>query len=102
MTQPTIANESHDDVDPHLPHKPADDREEVYFEGSPLLRGELVKVAFFSLVGLVMIAAPIAYHFLQKDGLWWPWPVNLALVVIGLLFILIPYLNIKRIRYRIT
>jgi membrane protein YdbS with pleckstrin-like domain len=100
MTQPTTANESHDDLDPHLPHRPADDREEVYFEGSPLLRGELVKVAFFSLIGLAMIAAPIIYWSI--NDYWWHWAITVTLVLAGLLCILIPYLNIKRIRYRIT
>jgi membrane protein YdbS with pleckstrin-like domain len=103
MTQPQDKGR-HEDLDPqdHAPHKPADDREEVYFEGSPLIRGELAKVAIWSIVGLLLIAAPFAYRFLNRDGVWWPWYVILALVIVGLLFILIPYLNLKRIRYRIT
>ncbi len=105
MTQTTVTPRDDDnDLDPndHAPHKPADDREEVYFEGSPLIRGDLLKIGAASVIGLLFIAAPLVYHFLHKDGAWWPWPVNLVLILIGLLFILIPYFNLKRIRYRIT
>src|SRR4051794_25237197 len=90
-------------IDPDdRPHRPADDREEVYFEGSLHVRGELGKVIIYFIVGLVLIAIPFVYHYLSNGGLWWPWTVNLALIVIGLLVITIPYLMIKRIRYRIT
>jgi membrane protein YdbS with pleckstrin-like domain len=104
MSQPTTAIPDDNDLDPqHAPHRPADDREEIYFEGSPLVRGDLPKVALFFLIGAALIAAPLALWVVSKDHASpVPWWGSLALIVIGLLFILIPYLNLKRIRYRIS
>jgi len=105
MTQPIASNHGDEELDPadHTPHKPADDREEVYFEGSPMVRGDMAKVSLFFLIGVVLIAAPLALMLLSKEHHSpLPWWGSLALVVIGLLFILIPYLNLKRIRYRIS
>ena len=41
------------------PHKPADDTEEIYFQGSPRLRGELGRFSAFALFGLLLILGPI-------------------------------------------
>jgi membrane protein YdbS with pleckstrin-like domain len=103
MTQPTAAHpDDHDDLDPadHAPHRPADDREEIYFEGSPLVRGDLSKVGIFALIGIVLLLIPVTWWFYKNQ--WWPWYVVVPLSAVGLLFILIPYLNLKRIRYRIS
>src|SRR4051794_39252200 len=46
----------------HRPHKPADDREEVYYEGSPMLRGDFGKLVGWGILGLVLIASPVLYN----------------------------------------
>jgi membrane protein YdbS with pleckstrin-like domain len=84
------------------PHKPADDREEIYFQGSPVLRGELGRLIGFTLVGLILIAAPFVYHFMHKDGDWWPWFVILALIVIGVALMFVPSILTKMEKYRIS
>jgi membrane protein YdbS with pleckstrin-like domain len=82
------------------PHKPADDSEKVYYEGSPMIRGEIGKFIFWTLLGALLIAAPFVYNLLR--GSWWPWYVTAALVVLGLVLIFIPVLIVKQFRYRIS
>jgi membrane protein YdbS with pleckstrin-like domain len=87
------------------PHKPADDTEQVYFEGSPMLRGEIGRGLLYILGGLLLIALPIVWGVLRgrqnEPNPWWPWYVILACVVIGLILISIPFLWAKTVRYRI-
>ena len=81
-------------------HRPADDKEEVYFNGSPLVRGELGQMILTVIIGLTLIAMPVIYYFLRG---WWPvWWVTLLCIILGLLVLVIPYLLVKRTRYRIT
>jgi membrane protein YdbS with pleckstrin-like domain len=83
------------------PHRAADDKEEVYYEGSPMVRGEFGTMVLWTIIGLVLIAAPFLWHYLfGKD--WWPWYVVGALVVIGLMLMIIPILIVKQFRYRIS
>jgi membrane protein YdbS with pleckstrin-like domain len=82
------------------PHRPADDREEVYYQGSPMVRGEIGTFFLWTILGAVLIAAPIVYKMLK--GTWWPWYFVAALVVIGLLLMIIPVLIVKQFRYRIS
>ena len=82
------------------PHRPADDAETVYYEGSPMVRGELGKMVFFSVLGAALIAAPIVWYAVK--GYWWPWYVIGALVLVGLLLMIIPVLIVKQFRYRIS
>jgi membrane protein YdbS with pleckstrin-like domain len=84
------------------PHRPADDKEEVYYEGSPMVRGEFGRMMFWFLVGLLLIAAPFVWHLVRADGPWWPWYVIAALVVLGLLLMIVPFLLVKQLRYRIS
>lgn len=82
------------------PHRPTGDTEEVYFEGSPLLRGELVQGFLWIFAGVILIALPIiirVYH-----GEWLPLSFNLAMFIIGLLLLFIPWVQAKRYRFRIT
>jgi membrane protein YdbS with pleckstrin-like domain len=82
------------------PHAPPDADEEVYFEGSPVVRSELLKAIGLAILGLAIISLPIVAHIYH-----WPffnaW-VGLACVIIGLLVIIIPILRIRSTRYRIT
>jgi membrane protein YdbS with pleckstrin-like domain len=85
------------------PHRPPDDAEEVYFEGSPLLRGAMGQNLLWILLGAILIAlaivTPVLFKQVQSKIPWW---VNLILAVIGLIFILIPIIRTKTIRYRVT
>lgn len=85
------------------PHKPAEDTEQVYYEGSPMLRAELAKGWIWVLLGLAVIAVPIVWRILAKEGTepfaWW---VFLVAVVLGLVLILIPWIKAKTVRYKIT
>ena len=91
---------SHDPA-PHRPHE--DDTEQVYFEGSPLLRGELGRLLLFAVIAVVLIASPFIWkYYVDDEGDWPVWWVTLALIVLGLIVLLIPYLIIKSIRYKVT
>lgn len=82
------------------PHKPADDKEEIYFHGSPLLRGEVGHVLLFGLIGLVLIAIPFVYGAFAERGM--PWWVIAIFILLGIAMLLVPVLLIKSIRYRIS
>jgi membrane protein YdbS with pleckstrin-like domain len=82
------------------PHRPADDSEEVYFEGSPLLRGELGKAGVWFILGLLLVAGPIVYRVLRHE--WAPIYVTASLIVVGLVLPFIPLLLIRTVRYRIS
>lgn len=101
MTQP------HQPV-PMPPQQPVDDRvappvdeERVYFEGSPMLRGELLFTTVWTVIGLLLAAAApalVAFRVVQELP-WWAYAIG---VVLGFLCILIPVLITKRTRYRIS
>jgi membrane protein YdbS with pleckstrin-like domain len=82
------------------PHKPADDREEVYYEGTPLLRGHVWHVMLYSVLGILFILIPVFVSgYLKRHMPWW---VSLVLVLIGLCLFVVPILIVKRTRFRIT
>jgi hypothetical protein len=86
---------------PEAPHRPPDDVEEVYYEGSPLLRGAMGKGLLWNFIGLIFIAGAIAIPiFLPKSNV--PWWVELILVLIGLGLMLVRIIQTKTIRYRVT
>ena len=100
MSQNPAANNVSDRGEEERPHKPADDREEVYFEGSPLLRGDLGRLIIFAIIAAILVAIPILNAKYKKFPMPpWGWIVAIGLAVVCLL---IPYLMIKSIRYRIT
>ncbi len=94
--------------DPHTPtplsadkpHRPADDTEEVYFEGSPLMRGAIRKNVPWIGIGIVLIAAPLVYHLVLHKHI--NHIVFTVLIVAGLLLVCIPPLWALTIRVRIT
>ena len=88
--------------DPSAPHREAGDTEEVYYEGSPMVRGALGKIFLWYLLGLLLIAAPFVYSHFQKDHHWPIWWVTAALIVIGLLLFMIPIVLVRAIRYRVS
>ena len=84
------------------PHREADDSEEIYYQGSPMVRGNIGKIFFWFLFGLVLIAAPVAFYFLSNPRHFPIWWITLACVVAGLIMWFIPVLIVKSVRYRIT
>jgi membrane protein YdbS with pleckstrin-like domain len=96
----TQAQDNLSPLDPGQPHKPADDDEKVFFEGSPMLRGDFSRVAGMAIVCAALIAAPILWYTFFRDTFrWWYWVVGLGLAA---LCIIIPLLLVKATRYRIT
>ena len=77
------------------PHKPADDREEVYYEGSPLLRGDAGSIVLWGLVGIVLIAGAVVLFVMAL------WPLAIPCLVLGIIALVIPVLLTRSVRYRI-
>lgn len=81
------------------PHRPADDNEEVYFDGSPLLRAEWPGMSLAILIALALLAAGIA------PWVWrwaWPWWLSVLLWIGAAAAPAILPLWLKTIRYRIS
>src|ERR1700690_4002833 len=81
------------------PHKEPADAEEVYYQGSPPVRGMSARLMLFPLAGLLLIAAPFFLHH---------WNVRLSptdwivCIVIGMCLPMVPVLWARTIRYRIS
>jgi membrane protein YdbS with pleckstrin-like domain len=84
-----------------LPHKPTeDDTEQIYYQGSPLMRGSLGRLILCWLIALLFFVTPFIWHAVQHD---WPiWWMALALLVLGLIALFIPVIATHTISYRIT
>jgi membrane protein YdbS with pleckstrin-like domain len=81
------------------PHKPADDTEEVYFEGSPMLRAQISRMLAWGFVAAVLIAAIFGIHHVTPSAPWW---IALILVALAIVAVLIPIISTKTVSYRIT
>ena len=81
-------------------HRPAGDSEEVYYEGTPQLRGHLGQVSLYWILGIAIILIPLLIAVYFKVHI--PWWANLALVAAGIILMIVPILTVKRTRYRIT
>ena len=92
-----------DDLDGggHSPHAPADDKEVIYYEGSPLLRGDLSKFVICAILAGLLIGIPLAIRILKPDVQipWWVW---LVVSVLAVVLLIIPFLLVKAIRYRVS
>ncbi len=96
-------NAPHNDFEDHAPHKEADDREEVYYSGTPMLRGHFGKVTLWSLIGLVIMAAPfLIHHFFEHGKPSYHWLVYLICIAIGIIVVMVQIIITKSLRYRIT
>jgi membrane protein YdbS with pleckstrin-like domain len=82
------------------PHRPAGNTEEVYFEGSPVVRAELFKAIVLGLIGLVLIALPVLAW--ARDWTWWPGWLGVVTILLGILLIVLPAVFTRTTRYRIT
>lgn len=82
------------------PHRPADDTEEVYYEGSPMLRGAITKGLLWIIIGLALIAAPLVAKsvFHQYVGVIG----YIILIAAGLIILSWPILRAMTVRYRVT
>src|SRR5436190_13545368 len=98
MTTP--ADLPHDDFDPATPHKPADDREEIYFQGSPLLRGSIGRLVFSWLLALLLALLPVVWKMI--NGQWPIWWISLVCLVLAVLVLCVPVLFTRSLRYRIS
>jgi membrane protein YdbS with pleckstrin-like domain len=88
---------------PLTPHKAADDTEQIYYEGSPMVRGILGRGIWWCLLGLLIMAVPVAAFFLiHPHAFLSPWWLNLACVVVGVVVFLLPMVKAKTVRYRIS
>ena len=84
------------------PHRPPDDVEEVYYEGSPMVRGAIGRDLLWSLIGCALIALVVVKIVLGWNPTWWPWWVSVLVVLVGVGLFFIPVLMSKSIRYRVT
>lgn len=76
------------------PHRPADDREQVYFEGSPRIRGELGQFFIFCVIGFAMILGPA---FVEIPN--WAWLICFA---VGFGVIAFPFALARTTHYRVS
>jgi membrane protein YdbS with pleckstrin-like domain len=89
-------------VGDHAPHREADDREEIYYQGSPLIRGNIGKIFLSWILALLFLALPVLYYEFHKPKEWPNIWVTVACVVIGVFLLFIPVLILKSVRYRIS
>ncbi|HSI33274.1 MAG: PH domain-containing protein [Phycisphaerae bacterium] len=99
MSQAPQGN-AHNAFEEHAPHKEADDKEEVYFSGSPMVRGAFGKFLLSLLIGLAIMAAP--FLIARFGNMAVHWIAYLACILVGLGVIIAPILVTRSIRYRIT
>ena len=100
MTQTNIPDPNVTPLPGEDVHRPADDKEEVYFDGSPLVRGTLAKAFWWVVIGLALIVAPYFVHTLLHPRIS-PW-IYAAMVAIGVIVIAVPPLRALTIRFRVT
>jgi hypothetical protein len=80
------------------PHAEPDDKEEIYFEGSPPIRSLAGTMFLYILVGVALLGLAI-FLVHKQTGPWWLW-VGLAVVAVAIQGM--PWLLSKRVSYRIT
>jgi membrane protein YdbS with pleckstrin-like domain len=76
--------------------------EKIYYEGSPLVRGNIGSLLLFFLIGLALIAAPFLYWYFTEGNQWPVWWVTVAALLIGLILLVAPTIWARTIRYRIS
>jgi membrane protein YdbS with pleckstrin-like domain len=81
------------------PHRPADDSEEVYFEGSPLLRAQAGRFAAWIFVAIVLVAGIFGVRYVTGQSPWW---LILSLLVLAVIAVFVPVITTRTVRYRIT
>lgn len=79
----------------------APDHEVVYYEGRPMMRADQAKATFFVLLGLAFIVLAFLSWTMDFAANWPGW-IGIALFILGILAIVLPWLVIRATRYRIT
>ncbi|HEX2973214.1 MAG TPA: PH domain-containing protein [Tepidisphaeraceae bacterium] len=82
------------------PHKPADDREEVYYQGPPSLRGELGTLMVTGLIAAVLVAVPIVLWVVKGSVL--PIWAGLVTFLVAIIVVAVPILITRTTRYRVS
>src|SRR5690606_12873567 len=78
---------------------PEADEEIVYFEGTPIVRGDMGRVILLGLAGLVLLALPVLAWVLEWG---WPWWVGLISILVAIALLILPWAVVKTTRYRIS
>lgn len=79
----------------------AGDDERIYFQGSPMLRGELLHTTTWITAGLIVAASPSLIWLFDWDDfkIWWIWAIS---ILVGAILAAVPIISVKRIKYRIS
>jgi uncharacterized membrane protein YdbT with pleckstrin-like domain len=96
MTQPAAPTP---DDRPYKADKPTDDREEVYYHDSPSPLAALSQFVAFGLLAIILIVAPFVIAHLGQPVPGWAYAVA---ILIALILLVIPWLRVHSIRYRIS
>jgi hypothetical protein len=80
------------------PHAEPDDREEIYFQGSPPVRALAGKLCGYCLITLALLALAGLLIYKHLD----PWWLIVGIIVIALAMPWIPWLSTQSRRYRIS
>jgi len=90
--------------DPNAPHAQTGDQDEVYYEGSPLLRGEFDQIFIYGAIGVILIMIPVFAPRIFHGTLpaWWHWWLTAGFVGAGIIVLLVPLIITKSVRYRVT
>lgn len=80
--------------------KAPDDQEVVYFDGRPVLRGEITFAALMVVIGIALLLTPILIGTLGSG--WPPAIVTIICIVLGLALPFSPMIFTRTVRYRIT
>ncbi|MEM8873732.1 MAG: PH domain-containing protein [Planctomycetota bacterium] len=85
----------------HLPHETPDDAEEVYYEGSPKLRGEWTLMLGWIATGLVLVAIGVGVVYWTEYALT-GWLIGIVMLGLAVGCVFFPGLWVRRHYYRIT
>ncbi len=84
-----------------LPHAPPDDSEQVYFEGSPLVRASFGRMFLHFLICIALILLPFFWMRVFPTHHVPGWLIA-VFILVGLVQLVIPWLMTQSISYRIT
>lgn len=88
-------------MEPGGVHKPPDDREEVYFEGTPSLKGEIGTLTICALIDIALLV--IAVITAKVIGTTAGWLISIpSALLLGSAVLLYPVILLRLKRYKIT
>ncbi len=80
---------------------PADDSEQVYFEGSPMVRASFGRMFLHFLITMVLITLPFFWDRWFPSHPFPGW-LTAVFILVALVQLIIPYLATRSVSYRIT